>query len=435
MSETTDPRGKSASQIEDEVERTRARVTDTIEALRERMSPGQVVDQLMDYAKDSGGADFVRNLGTSVRDNPLPLLLIGAGIGWMMMSNGRRPVTYPATSYPPNYGTDPQLALPPPPASSHPGMGARAADTMHGAMDAVRGRASSGAATLRGTAAHAYEVGSDTASSAASGVRSAASSVGSAAGSAAGAIGSAASSAAEAVSDAASRVGEAVSSLASQASDSLSSVGHSARSGYRDVAGQASRQYGVASDQAGMLADRARDGWQRMATEQPLLLGALGLAMGAALGAILPRTRTEDRLMGEASDAVASRASEAVQQGYEQVKETAVAQLEQGKAALAETYEKSQERLKGDMSVENISKVVTDAAAEVKEKATEAARGMKDEAHSTIDAAGERAGAAQGESTTGPAGQGKPPQDKPPQDKPGSGASSSPLPNTPRPLM
>ena len=90
MSSTTDPGSRSAAEIEREVEQTRAGLTNTLDELRERASPGQLFEQALDYARSSGGNEFVRNLGTSVRDNPLPLLLIGAGIGWLMMSgNGR----------------------------------------------------------------------------------------------------------------------------------------------------------------------------------------------------------------------------------------------------------------------------------------------------------------------------------------------------------
>ena len=87
---TTDPGGRSPETIERDVERTRANLTRTLDELRDRLSPGQVMDQLTEWAKGSGGAEFARNLGAQVRDNPLPILLVGAGIGWLMMSGGGR---------------------------------------------------------------------------------------------------------------------------------------------------------------------------------------------------------------------------------------------------------------------------------------------------------------------------------------------------------
>ncbi|MFN2361621.1 MAG: DUF3618 domain-containing protein [Marinobacter sp.] len=46
----------------------------------------------------------------------------------------------------------------------------------------------------------------------------------------------------------------------------------------------------------------AHDGYTHLLSEQPLLVGVLAVAAGAALGALLPRTSTEDRVMGEWSD-------------------------------------------------------------------------------------------------------------------------------------
>ena len=71
------------------MERTRARVSSTLDQLRDRLSPGQMMDEMLDYARGSGGADFARNLGAAVRDNPVPVMLIGAGIGWLMFAGSR----------------------------------------------------------------------------------------------------------------------------------------------------------------------------------------------------------------------------------------------------------------------------------------------------------------------------------------------------------
>jgi hypothetical protein len=63
----------------------------------------------------------------------------------------------------------------------------------------------------------------------------------------------------------------------------------------REITGMARRNAWQAGRgvwrQAGQFVDR-----------QPLVLGALGLAVGAAIGASLPATREENRLMGEARD-------------------------------------------------------------------------------------------------------------------------------------
>jgi len=80
---------ESPDAIERELERTRARLGDHLDELTRRLSPGQLVDEALMYVKEGQAADFVRNLGTSVRDNPLPVALIGAGLVWLAFSSMR----------------------------------------------------------------------------------------------------------------------------------------------------------------------------------------------------------------------------------------------------------------------------------------------------------------------------------------------------------
>jgi hypothetical protein len=84
----TDPGDKSAAELEREVEAQRAEVEDNLGQLQDRLSPGQMMDQLFDYAKNGNGAEFTRNLGRSVRDNPMPVALIGVGMAWLMAGGG-----------------------------------------------------------------------------------------------------------------------------------------------------------------------------------------------------------------------------------------------------------------------------------------------------------------------------------------------------------
>jgi ElaB/YqjD/DUF883 family membrane-anchored ribosome-binding protein len=81
---------KSSAQLEREAEQTRSQLAATLDELRSRITPGQLVDQTLDFARDSNIGELVRNLGRDARDNPLPLALIGTGLAWLMMTNGRR---------------------------------------------------------------------------------------------------------------------------------------------------------------------------------------------------------------------------------------------------------------------------------------------------------------------------------------------------------
>jgi hypothetical protein len=57
--------------------------------------------------------------------------------------------------------------------------------------------------------------------------------------------------------------------------------------------------------------------------EQPLLCGALGVALGAAIASLLPRTSTEDELMGDVSDSVKNAARHFASEQVRDARETA----------------------------------------------------------------------------------------------------------------
>ncbi len=283
MSGTMDPGKRSSADIEHEVERTRAGLTETLEELRDRASPGQLFEQALDYAKTSGGAEFTRNLGAAVRDNPLPLLLIGAGIGWLMLGQG-------------NTRSAPQ--------PSH----------RSGAYDAPRG------AGYPGTGWEGEQPGlMDRA--------------GEAVGDAADAVRDATASAYRSVAGAVGTAGEQVRDAAGSASRSLRG-GTGQASDYADRTTRAASAYARdAQDQLGRWTDEAGStaGW--VLREQPLVLGALGIALGAAVGALLPGTDAEDRLMGETRDGLAEQAGTLAQEGYAKARETLGGQAEQARDA------------------------------------------------------------------------------------------------------
>jgi hypothetical protein len=64
-------------------------------------------------------------------------------------------------------------------------------------------------------------------------------------------------------------------------------------------------------------ARKVSQGFNHMLDEQPLALGALGLALGALIGGSLPSTRAEDRVMGETSDRVTDKAKQTAERTYD----------------------------------------------------------------------------------------------------------------------
>jgi hypothetical protein len=228
-----------------EIERTRHDMDSTLTAIEHRLTPGQLVDQGIDYLRNSGGNEFVHNLGGQVRNNPLPVALVGVGLAWLMASSKKPPAQYASTS-------------------SGPSLGERAGEMRHKISDMA---------------------------SSASGI---------------------AGSAKTRMSESRQVVGERV----RQAGDTLSSVGQSTRQRVSELSGSARYQV-----------ERARSGMDYMMREQPLALGAIGVAIGAVIAAMAPRTRKEDELMGDTRDRLLDQAKEAGKEKLEQAKDVANAAM------------------------------------------------------------------------------------------------------------
>lgn len=78
---------KSAAQLQQEIETQRHRVENTIEEIQEKLSPGQIVDQIMAYTK-VGGGEFAETLGKQIKSNPLPVALLGVSLFWLITKPG-----------------------------------------------------------------------------------------------------------------------------------------------------------------------------------------------------------------------------------------------------------------------------------------------------------------------------------------------------------
>lgn len=185
--------GRRPEEILAEIERTRTDMDATLSAIEHRLTPGQLVDQGIDYLRHSGANEFVANLGGSVKHNPLPVALVSIGLAWLMAA-GKKPEDFgPST-------TDK--------------LRERASDTLNrasGTVESAKHRLSETAQTMR------------------------------------------------------------------------------------------ERASGIASTTR-QQAERAKGSFEYMLREQPLALGAIGLAIGAIVASVAPRTRQEDELMGEARD-------------------------------------------------------------------------------------------------------------------------------------
>jgi ElaB/YqjD/DUF883 family membrane-anchored ribosome-binding protein len=90
-------RNRSPEEIESDVHEIRSELSQTLQRLEERFSPRAILDQLFSRARGvgQGSGEFVGNVGATVRDNPVPVLLLAAGVASLiaserMSARGRR---------------------------------------------------------------------------------------------------------------------------------------------------------------------------------------------------------------------------------------------------------------------------------------------------------------------------------------------------------
>ena len=148
--------------------------------------------------------------------------------------------------------------------------------------------------------------------------------------------------------------------LGASARDRVSETGEQLWHGARD-----------AGDRASYYGRRVRRGFFDTLHEQPLVLGALGLAAGAAIGAALPATNKEDEWLGDSRDRLAERAKEA---GWEQVEKARAAAGAAYSAAREEAERQGLTLEGGKAAAESAAETVRHKAERVAEAATEAAK-------------------------------------------------------------
>jgi hypothetical protein len=233
-------------------------------------------------AQGRGGGDFVNSLQDAVRENPISAALIGMGVLWMFMGGSNTSL----------FGGGGRKSI-------FRGVG-------EGAEEAVSvGRDT--AARIRSSVGHAADAAAETASHVAGGVREASATIAEHGSRTAG-------QAADAVASAYDATYDATTNAASRATDTLSNAATSAAHAMQEKG----TKWGSTLQQSiGEIFER-----------QPLLLGAVGIAIGAGIAASVPTTEAENKVMGGASDFV----REAVSEKAAQVKEMADAAVHEAKA-------------------------------------------------------------------------------------------------------
>lgn len=292
---------RTPEEIERDIDQTRAHMDSTIDQIQDKFSPGQLMDEALNYFQDGPG-EFGRNLGRAVRDNPMPVALLGLGAAWLMISGSSKRDNHYAYRA---YERDSEFAR-------WSNRADRFGDDSYGYNEAVAttGTAYGGTTAfdssdddrpgIRDRAKLMGERVGDAASSASDRVTGAAST-------AADRSRAAATGAADRVRGGAAAVGERAGAMAqagrehaAQARDRASQAYYQARGGVQRGTAQARYRAREAGSQAADYYDR-----------QPLILGALAAVVGAGLAMAIPATRREDDVIGPYRDRVRDQAGTA----------------------------------------------------------------------------------------------------------------------------
>ena len=266
----------SSAHLQREADAARVGLADTLGQLRDGVAPSALSGEAIALVKDSG-LSILKSLADSARANPVPALLIGAGLTMLLTRTTGSDVMGVATS-------------------TLKSAAATGVDAARSAASGVAGAASSAASSVAGAARGA----AGSVAGAASGV----------AGAAKDAVKGVTDRTANAVMDTAASVSDRVAGSAMSARqtavDSMVSVKDRVQSGLdsgkaeldarRQQAGELADEL---TDQAQTVAQQARQSFARLIEEQPILMAALGAALGAAVGAALPLSQAEKDLMGE----------------------------------------------------------------------------------------------------------------------------------------
>lgn len=270
------PNADDPNAIERDMERTRAHIDRTIDEIQDRLSPGQLLDEGLRYLR-SGPQDyfstFGSNLGHSIRDNPLPVALIGLGVAWLAMgqNNGQASrASSGAYGYPAHEVDEEDRA------SKARAAAAAISKRVDESQAAFEHRRQLAMARVLDVKERAGETSADLKARVESALASASTSW-------------------ESVKQSARRQGRAM------------------RDGTADYMASASDAFREGRSRMGEGGNQAMEVFER----QPLLGAAAGITVGALLGALLPVTRAEAKAMEPYGEAVRSYGEAAARQAMD----------------------------------------------------------------------------------------------------------------------
>ena len=125
------------------------------------------------------------------------------------------------------------------------------------------------------------------------------------------------------VTGAANTVSDKVSSAAGAVGETFSSAAGAVSETFGDVTKKAYKQVGKAGASAQDFAGSAQDQYEQYMEKNPLAVGAVALVLGAAVGLAFPSTQLESKYMGEARNNLLQKAEETARDAVGKVQQVA----------------------------------------------------------------------------------------------------------------
>lgn len=360
---------RSPAEIERDIEREREGLSDALNDLQQRFSVETIARQVTDQFREHGG-EIGRSVSEAVKRNPVALALTGVGLAWLMLGDRSAPAPDDRGYRGRGYNDDrddgyPDAAVYP---GHAPGAPSTAPRSYQGTTPQRTSSGRSGAGDhLPSWARSGQEAGnrvSGAASSAAEAARRAGSTVARHGKDAAGAASEAGGSAAGHVRDLASDASDRASALRERLAEGTESLSEEAKARVIAARARALEARDRAMDYSRASRERAAD----MYEAQPLVAGALALALGAAIGAALPHSRLEDEYLGDYSDELIEEAERIFAEEKDKLSKVARAATDEAKRVAGEA------RQEADDAAETAGQAVADKAKEYGQRVADAAR-------------------------------------------------------------
>jgi hypothetical protein len=264
--------------VEREIARTRGELTLTLAALERKLAARYLIDEGLNMFKDTLGEDYGLHRGLEiVRNNPVPIALIGIGAAWLLATN---------TNAVDRIARDERIQT-----------ARRRVTDLASDIGNRAGEMATSAAQRIGIAGNGAGNGADR------------------------------------------PLGHTGNPMIDQPGAAMSSdgwvheVSDRAQGMLQSVRDSSGAVLDRASESAGRIADQVTDTFER----HPLLIGAIGLMAGALIAALLPPSRTEDEWFGPSRDQLWNKAEEAGQETVTRVRDVAMRAADAAADAAAET--------------------------------------------------------------------------------------------------